>query len=142
MDKNWIDRVGFGSFVIATTFYFLAIVLKETGYLDDRSIQANLIVGYSVGFFGAWYLKIVCDSIKDPASALKSLKNIFGRHWTLRIASVAITIPLALLGALLVMAPILGNADRSALIAVFFGATLYSEFYSPCSQKRLAGTAD
>lgn len=131
MNRKWIDYIAGVSAVIALLLYVLAVALQLTGLLEKRTLCSNLIVGYPVGFFGAWFLQRFCDLLKAPRSVFSWAWNSFGTDRDGRIIASLLVPPIAVVGLLLILAPVLGSADRSTLVAVLVGATLYSEFTAP-----------
>lgn len=131
MSRRWIDYIAAISALLAMACYLLASVLRASGFFEERTLLANLLVGYATGFFGAWFLQRFCDLAKRPKATIGWAWNSFGADRSGRVIASLLVPPFAALGVALIFAPILGSPDPSTLIAVLIGGTLFSEFTAP-----------
>lgn len=138
MSRKWIDYVGAGGAVLAVCCYVFAIALTNFGQLEERSLFANLVVGYAAGFFGAWFVKKLCDFLKHPLVTFRWAWNLFGKDWLSRLIACVLVPVFWLLALAVILAPVLGSADKSTLVAVLVGATIFGEFSTPSYNLYLA----
>jgi hypothetical protein len=131
MSRKWIDYVGGGGALLALLGYFVAIALQTAGLLEEPSLLGNLVVGYVIGFFGAWFLKKFCDGLKEPRRTLRWAWGLFGDDWLSRLIAITIIPALTLLGVAMILGPVLGSAEPTTLVGVLIGATIFSEFTIP-----------
>lgn len=131
MEKDWIYYVGIGGFIAALSFTAIGIGFESQGLMNRFAPCAQMLVGYSIGFFGAWFVQKCCDFIKHPCTTAKSIFNSLGPKKGDK-AVLLVLVPMVLFfGVISTFGPIFGNAAKTTLLAIFFGATLYSEFFSP-----------
>lgn len=131
MSRKWIDYIAGTSAVLALLFYVLGVALHASELLPKESLWANLLVGYPVGFFGALFLQGFCDLAKGQPSAVAWIIRIFGTDFWGRFFGIVIGLTAVAVGFALILAPVLGNAEKPTLVAVLVGTVLYSEFASP-----------
>lgn len=141
MSRKWIDYVGSVGALLAVFGYFLAIALQTAGLLEKPTVLGNLVVGYVIGFFGAWFLRKFCDGIKEPRRTLRWAWGLFGDDWLSRLIACTIVPALALLGVAMILGPVLGSAEPTTLVGVLIGATIFSEFTTPSYNLYLAEQA-
>ncbi|MEN5356909.1 hypothetical protein [Stenotrophomonas sepilia] len=138
MSEKWIDYVGRAGAALAATCYVIAIILEGAGLLETRTLFADVIVGYAIGFFGAWFLQKFCDLIKRPRATLRWAFDVFGSDLKSRLIAAPLVLTFSLLGMAVVLAPAIGSARKTALVAALLGAAIYSEFSAATYKRHVA----